>query len=106
MSAKGSAASVRRASVRRGSSRAQRRAAATSNPATSETELQVRVDRAADGLEGFGESVLQRDVGEGEFNEIGIGLDAGARLGLLDQGGAHAANGAGAGAGNMLRFCP
>src|SRR6266404_1301607 len=87
----GSSSSLRRASVFCGSNRAQRRAASKSNSATSETELQIRVDLAARLLECFRKVVLKRDRGQSELDQVRIGLDTCLPFGLPDQGRTHPA---------------
>src|SRR5580658_5846896 len=90
-STKGRSSSPRRASVLCGSSRAQRRAASKSNSATSESELQLRIDLSSRLLERLGEVVFERDRRQRELDQVRIGLDAGLPLGLPDQGRTHPA---------------
>src|SRR5262245_28500498 len=90
-STNGSSVSARRAKVLRGSSLAQRTATSKSKPATSVAELQIGVDFAAGSLERLGEIVLQRDARQRELDQIGVGLDPGPPLGLLDERPAHPA---------------
>src|SRR5712675_623063 len=85
----GSSSSPRRASVVCESNRAQRRAASKSNAATSEAELQLRIDLASSLLERRREVVLERDRRQRKLDQIRIGLDARPPLGLLEQFGAN-----------------
>src|SRR5580658_6069503 len=84
-SMKGNASSGRRAIARRGSNRAHRRAASRSKAATSEAELQLRIDGAARFLEGIGKLVLESDGGQRKRNQLGIALDPCQPLRLLHQ---------------------
>src|SRR5882672_213323 len=82
---KGSSSSLRRDSVLWGSNRAQRTDPAKSKSVISEPELKRRIDRSTRLSECLSEIVIEGDIGEGEFDQVGISLNPSLPLSLLDQ---------------------